>query len=77
MTENSIENEMKQLAKSFGVELGEEVMLIIGASKEPIKCRILEDRIEGYYEFPGTKGGWVTITRTYSSSQENERVNNV
>lgn len=55
------ENEMKQLAKSFGVELGHEVILIIGASKEPIKCRILEDRIERYYEFPGTKGKWCTI----------------
>lgn len=58
------ENEMEQLAKSIGVELGEEVMLIIGASKESIKCRILEDRIEGYYEFPGTKGEWFTIVGT-------------
>ena len=58
------ENKMEQLAKSFGVKLGEEVMLIIGASKEPIKCRILEDRIEGYYEFPGTKGEWCTIAGT-------------
>lgn len=72
MTENDIKNEMEQLAKSFGVKLGEEVMLIIGASKEPIKCRILEDRIEGYYEFPGTEGGWCTIVGT-SSLQENER----
>lgn len=64
MTENEIKNSMEQLAKSFGVKLGEEVVLIIGASKEPIKCRILEDRIEGYYEFPGTKGAWCTIAGT-------------
>lgn len=72
MTENEIKNKMEQLAKSFGVKLGEEVMLTIGASKESIKCRILEDRIEGYYEFPGTKGEWYTIAGI-SSSQENER----
>lgn len=64
MTENEIKNNMEQLAKSFGVKLGEEVMLIIGVNKEPIKCRILEDRIEGYYEFPSTKGEWCTIAGT-------------
>lgn len=72
MTENKIKNKMEQIAKSVGVELGEEVMLTIGASKESIKCRILEDRIEGYYEFPGTKGAWCTIAGT-PSSQENEK----
>jgi hypothetical protein len=72
MIENEIKNKMEQLAKSFGVKLGEEVMLILPPSKEPIKCRILEDRIEGYYEFPGIKGEWCTIAGT-SNSQENER----
>ena len=64
MTENEIKNMMEQIAKSIGVKLGEEVMLTIGASKEPIKCRILEDRIEGYYEFPGAKDEWYTIAGT-------------
>ena len=63
MTENEIKNMMEQIAKSIGVKLGEEVMLTIGG-KESIKCRILEDRIEGYYEFPGTKGKWLTIAGT-------------